>query len=353
MSLGSRLRAARAGAGLSLRGLARQVSVSHTAIANYESDRDVPSSPVLISLVEALGVDIAFLFRSREVRLGSPVWRKRPSLKKAEQDAILAKAQDVLERYLEVEDLLGEMQGGLRLSIRLSPIRALEDVERAAQELRAEWQLGLSSIEDLSELLERNGVRVIYVDAAPAFDACALKANDQLPVIVLNSNFPGDRLRFNLAHELAHIVLDVRENVDEEKAAHRFAGSFLFPEQMVIQELGIRRSELSVYELHVLKHRWGLSMQSIVLRAKEAGILNEAATDRMLKEFRVKGWNEREPGDQYPAEGLERFQRLVMKALTEDIVSRTKASELLGMPLDDFRESVIRRHGEDLVDACY
>lgn len=352
MSLGQRLRAARAAAGLSLRELAEKTPVSHTAVAKYEKDEDVPSSSVLIALAEATDVDMGFLFRSSDVQLGAPSWRKRKALGKTEEASILAKTQDVLERQIEIEDLLGLEPWALRIDVTLSPVQAVEDAERVAEELRGAWQLGLDPIDDLAELLENRGIRVVTLAASEAFDGLTLRANESVPVIVLNEEFPGDRRRLSMAHELAHIVMDVREGVDIERAAQRFAGAFLFPAQMVINELGSRRKDLSPYELHLLKHKWGLSMQSIVFRAQQTGVITESRAKSLFFLFRKKGWHRLEPGDQYPPEESKRFERLVMKALVEEAISRTKASELLGMSFEDFRQSVSVEHGADLVGAC-
>jgi Zn-dependent peptidase ImmA (M78 family)/DNA-binding XRE family transcriptional regulator len=352
MSLGSRIRAARAAAGLSLRELSERVPVSHTAIANYEKDADVPSSAVLIALADATGVDMGFMFRSGDVRLGLPAWRRRRALTKTEEQSILAKTQDLLERYMEVELLLEAAAGAFRMDLALSPVSSIEDAERVAEQLRSEWQLSLNPIDDLTDLLEGHGIRIVYIEADEAFDACALRANDSMPVIVINSEFPGDRRRLSLAHELAHFVMEVHGDVDPEKAAQRFAGAFLFPAQMVRQELGPRRSNLDIYELHLLKHKWGLSMQGIIHRALQTGVISESRAKSLFFLFGKKGWRRTEPGDPYPQEESRRFQRLVMKALAEDAVSRSKAAELLGMPFDDFRRSVTNAHGAGLVGVC-
>jgi Zn-dependent peptidase ImmA (M78 family)/transcriptional regulator with XRE-family HTH domain len=352
MSLGSRLRAARAAAGLSLRELSDKVPVSHTAIANYEKDADVPSSAVLIALADATGVDMGFLFRASDVALGAPAWRKRKALSKTEERSILAKTQDVLERYFEVEELLGGEAGGFAVEPPLSRVTSIEGAERAAEELRVGWQLGLDPIDDVTELLEAHGIRIVYIAASEAFDGCTLLANGSIPVIVINSSFPGDRRRLSLVHELAHLVLDLSGDVDPERAAQRFAGAFLFPDQMVRQELGDRRSNLDIYELHLLKHKWGLSMQGIVFRAQQTGVISESRAKGLFFLFGKKGWKRTEPGDPYPREESLRFQRLVMKALAEDTVSRSKASELLGMSFAEFQRSVTETHGADLVSLC-
>jgi hypothetical protein len=47
--------------------------------------------------------------------------------------------------------------------------------------------------------------------------------------------------------------------------------------------------------------------------------------------LRARKWHETEPGDQYPKEQPRRFQRLVFRALAEDLIGESKAAELLGI----------------------
>jgi Zn-dependent peptidase ImmA (M78 family) len=132
--------------------------------------------------------------------------------------------------------------------------------------------------------------------------------------------------------------------VDVEKAAYRFAGAFLVPEDAARSELGQNRHTLDFFELHLLKHKYGLSMQGWVYRAKDLRIISEAAAKRLFMHFRKMGWHRREPGDQLDPEKPERMKRLLMRALAEDMISRTRASELLGMPLHQFWMKEAEKH---------
>ena len=74
-----------------------------------------------------------------------------------------------------------------------------------------------------------------------------------LPVIVINAHDWSERKRFNLAHELGHLVLDVDPSLDSEKAAHRFAGAFLMPAESMWNVVGKHRTHMSLVELLRLK----------------------------------------------------------------------------------------------------
>jgi Zn-dependent peptidase ImmA (M78 family) len=223
-------------------------------------------------------------------------------------------------------------------------VASLGDVEDVAIALRTAWGLGLDPIESIVELLEDHGIKVGLVDGHDKFDACTIWANQTIPVIVVKRDIPGDRQRFSLAHELGHLVPEPGSEVDEEKAAYRFAGASLVPEPKVHFELGEHRDILNLYELHLLKHKYGLSMQGWIYRAKDLSILSEGAARRLFQQFRREGWHRDEPGDQLPPEEPKRMQRLVLRALAEELISQSRGAELLGKPLPQFYREEARQH---------
>ena len=109
-------------------------------------------------------------------------------------------------------------------------------------------------------------------------------------------------------------------------------------------ELGAHRRSLHPYELHLLKHKYGLSMQAWIYRARDLGILSESAAAELWRQFSRRGWRRQEPGDQIPPEEPARMKRLILRALTEDVISESRAAELLGMPLAQFWRQEANQH---------
>lgn len=85
-------------------------------------------------------------------------------------------------------------------------------------------------------------------------------------------------------------------------------------------------------------------MQAWFYRAKDLGIISESTTNGLFKMFRRKGWHKEEPGDSLPPEEPKRMERLVMRALAEDLISSSRAAELLSLPLEDFWRKVANEH---------
>jgi len=330
MNIGGRLKLARKAAGFSLRALANEVGVSANAISKYETEKDIPGSRVLLRLAQVLGVSVEFFLRPVNIPVQVQAFRKHASLKIKEQTAVEMRIQEGIERYLAVESFFPDIQAAP--VIHSYPIVSFEDVELAAEKLRTDWNLGLDAIENLVQLLEDQGIKVWQVDGYSDFDACVFLAND-LPIIAVKAGTSGDRQRFNLAHELGHIILQIPEDLDEEKACQRFAGSFLIPASTLRRELGSKRSALTMEELQVLKKKYGMSMQALIYRAGQLGIIRDSVSTRLFIQFANKGWKKMEPYP-IPEEQPTRMKQLVYRALAEDLISRSKALELLGNSQD-------------------
>ena len=354
MAIGERLKMARKMARMSQQALGDAAGVSRMAISKYERDEMDPSSSVLIALARALGVKVEYLLRPVGVEVSVPAFRKRTSLSKRAEDAIVERVRDWLDRYLAIEDLLETRQtfSWPKLDRRISSVDGAEDVAMA---LREAWGLGYDAIDNLAEILEQHGIKVGVVEGDNDFDALTLWANDDSPIIVVKHGVPGDRQRLNMAHELGHILLEMPDHwspKDEKSAAYRFAGALLMPASNVRRELGPHRDKLDFYELHLLKHVYGLSMQAIVRRAKDLEIISAGAYEQLSREFSQKGWRRREPGDQIEPERPERMKRLVLRALAEEIITRSRASELLECSLAEFWETE-RQHHNDISELVH
>ncbi|MGC8785342.1 MAG: helix-turn-helix domain-containing protein, partial [Armatimonadota bacterium] len=338
---------ARKRAGLSLREVAARAGVSAQAISKYERGLDIPGSTVLIRLARELGVSLEWLLRPVQVSLSPARYRSHHScLRRRAMTQIEEQVREWLERYLAIEDILGEGQ-----AFHLPPIpRTIEheeDVERVAEDLRRAWNLGDDAIPHLISTLEAQGIRVGVMPAPDHFDALTLFANEEVPVIVVKEGVPGDRQRMSLAHELGHLLLETPSSWGHkavESAVFRFAGALLAPRSAVRRELGESRTHLDVYELHLLKHRYGISMQAWIHRACDLGILSPASTRQLYRQFRLRGWHIQEPGDPYPPESTIRLEQLVMRALTEGLITERRAEELLGRPLEIFWNEVRSQH---------
>ncbi len=337
--IGDRLKLARAAAGLSLRGLEDRINkrVTAQAIGKYERNETLPSAGVLAALSQALEVPLDFLFASDEVlTLEAVEFRSRIAFGWRDAGRLQAAVVDRIERYREVEAVLGlSALPWHRPRIARYPVTDLADAERAARSVRSEWNLGLSGIANLVELLEERGIKVLQIGLPDKLAGIAAwvrpPAEPSLPVVVVNQEHPGERQRFTLAHELGHLVLSLEHAGNSEKAADRFAGAFLIPAEALWAEVGKRRTHLGLKELLLLKRLLGASVQTIAYRCLELGIISQAHHRRLFRQFTNKGW--RKPP--YPELGKltpersTRLERLCRRAASENLITDKRAEELL------------------------
>src|SRR5262249_11776856 len=140
--------------------------------------------------------------------------------------------------------------------------------EDAARSLRETWMLPRGPINNMVELLERNGAVIVPCDfGTDLLDALSQRIDGMPILIFVNINAPADRLRLTLAHELAHMVLHtttLRDDDQMEQEADEFAGAFLLPAEDIRPQL---RRGLDLRHLANMKSYWKVSMAAIAVRA--------------------------------------------------------------------------------------
>jgi Zn-dependent peptidase ImmA (M78 family)/DNA-binding XRE family transcriptional regulator len=347
MMIGERIRQARMARGLSLDALVERMGrfVTKQAISKYETGKSAPNPEILIRIAEALGVKTSYFLKEITVSLDFISYRKHSGLAKRDLGKIEGRILDMVESRLWLESLFSRRPLRAPLPKR-TLIKSEDDVEALAREIRRIWELGLNPIENVAQTLEDRGMIVIALVADRRIDGVSALANRMVPVLVTNADVPGDRQRYNWAHELGHLVTNPVGKLDEESVAHRFAASFLAPDKAAISELGERRKRLELSELLLLKRKYGLSMQAWLRRALDLGVISESYYRSMCIMFRKKEWHREEPGPQYPPETPSRTRQLVLRALAEGIISKAKAEDLCAGTLaflDSVQESSLGR----------
>lgn len=336
-----KLKSARLLSGLSLRKLAEKITIdlSAQALKLYEKGERKPDSSIIIALSEALQVPIDYFFRDSNIKLGNVEFRKKSKLGKKDIQQIKEFVIDYLERYIEIERILN-VQYKFSNPLETILINSIDDIEIASQELRKNWEIGMNPVSNLIEMLEDKGVKIVEIDADQSFDGLATWV-ENFPVIVVNKNIDLVRKRFTVVHELAHLLLSFSENLNDksiEKYCNNFAGAFLLPGASLKNYLGVKRSHISIQELIEIKVYFGISISAIVYRAYNLNIIPES----FLKGFfiRLNKDNQRDEsnlGKYLGEESSSRFDRLVLKAASEEIITFSKASQLLNQNLEEFR----------------
>ena len=337
-----RLKSARKMSGISMETLADKAGhvVTKQAISRYEKGLMNPGGDALVALSKALGVKAEYFFRPQKVILGELEFRKKSRLGRKEEDRIKYRTLDFLERYLEIEDILGD-KAIFKNPLSDPHVHRPEDAGKAALDVRRKWKLGEAPISNLIELLEDKGIRIHEIETDDNFNGISAWT-DEIPVIAVRLQDDLLRQRFTISHELGHILLKICEKNDSktrEKLCHIFAGAFLLPERVIKAELGSKRKKIALWELKKIKGIYGISIQAIMARARHLGIISDHTYRNFCITVNSQGWKMNEPGEYLGKEHANRFDQLVYRAAAEEIITFSRAAELLKMPLSEFRRA--------------
>jgi Zn-dependent peptidase ImmA (M78 family) len=164
----------------------------------------------------------------------------------------------------------------------------------------------------------------------------------KIPVIAVYENSDLVRKRFTVAHELGHLLLEFSDDAvsNREKLCHAFAGALLLPREVMMKELRSKRNNITDWELKKLKGIYGVSMQAIMARAFRLEIISENAYRQFNINISKQGWKKAEPGTYEGKEKANRFKQLVLYAAAEQIISFSKAAELLNVSLAELEKEV-------------
>jgi len=296
----ARLEMARAIRQMTATDLAAAAGTTAPWVSQAENIKKTPSPDLIREFARVLNFPVGFFYRPVTSLPPSDAFHFRATSRLAKKDEATARSlstlaielSDWIERtYRAPEPAIPEVQDLIDSDDELAP-------EQAAEALRGAWGLGVAPIKNMVQLLESKGAKV-YSAGGPlqAIDAFSFR-HGSTPVIFLNVHKSAERLRFDLAHELGHLVmhggsLHVEPGKEKEQAANDFASSFLMPRADV---LGSIRGNLMLEDVLILKRRWRVSAMALNLRAHRLGVISEWTYSTLAKQLSMAGFRRGEPG---------------------------------------------------------
>lgn len=274
----SRITAAREYRGFTKVALAEKLNKTASAISQFESGKSGLDLETFVKLIMTLNLPPAF-FASNEQHY-DPVtanchFRSKSGLAQGVKKSAKRNVEIVLSVYSALESR------GIRFpDVKVDPRHATtiaREIEEIAANVRSQWGLGSGPIQNILNLVESKGILVIILDGCCRDLDAFSSADSARPFIAINYSMPASRLQFDIAHELAHLILHEEETTgdpESERAAHSFAGAFLTPAPVFREEHPARYSYLALKEL---KQRWHISMQAALYRAKQVGAISDSS----------------------------------------------------------------------------
>ncbi|MBS9535912.1 ImmA/IrrE family metallo-endopeptidase [Mycobacterium sp. M1] len=177
------------------------------------------------------------------------------------------------------------------------------DIEDIAAATRDELRIPRNQpVSHVMRAVERSGVAVaplVRLGAEhPAFDGHSgmSRATSDSALVMYAPTGAGDRQRFTIAHELGHLKLhrhrDIADERSREKEAHRFAGAFLYPQEVAEEDLS---ESLSLNGYARIKARWGIAIQALIQRGRDLRLISPDRHRSLMIQVSSRGWRKNEP----------------------------------------------------------
>lgn len=326
-SIGRNIRFLRRARNWTLEDLSSRIGIHKGPLGRIERGMNLPSAAVIYNLSTALNVSIDTLF--------SPDPLHQPPVKSSESgdtcfislepDAIspprplLDACCKIMTAFHALEDLCQVPKyARVPLFIPFSPCYG--GMEDLAARLRTYLSTGDAVVFDYFELFENAGLRVVVfpfprgtsnIEAVSFYESTFHNA-----FFFLNSRNNSEKQLFSLARELGKILIsnqihrqkspvfpptqsseDVNRPFTVDRAARRFASTFLMPEPAVratVSQLGASKEAWSWELLLRIKHRFGVSAEAFLYRLHELDLISDPVRD--LIKIRIKAF--------YAANGL-------------------------------------------------
>nr|DAM02683.1 MAG TPA: IrrE protein [Caudoviricetes sp.] len=348
-----RIKQARVSRGLSMVELSELVSVSKQAISQYEMGKNEPSKAILNAIAMVLKYPASFFYKPVPVNENASSAVFFRSGKTAKVKALNA-AREKIEIFREINDYLEQYVDFPVLNLPKityeddgnSPIDN-EQIERYALILREHWGLGKGPIDNLINVVQKNGIMVskmqLRLNKLDAFSVWF----DNKPFIFLGSDKDTNvRIRFDIAHELGHLLMhadyyseeDLKDKVIHEKLeneADRFAGAFLLPKETFSKDV----FSTSIDHFIQMKAKWKASMGCMIYRCDTLGILSSNQVKYLKDQMTTRVYWRREPLDrEMPVEKPFAHKQAIELLLDNRIITPTQLIEDTGCSAEELEQ---------------
>jgi Zn-dependent peptidase ImmA (M78 family)/DNA-binding XRE family transcriptional regulator len=328
--------------GLTKDQLASACGVSRRTVRDWEAGQ--VASPPLDVIAAVLGVEPWLLGRpnSPALDVSGVSFRSLSTLGARQTKRVLAAARLVLELNAWLDEVFRmpavELPSKEELTGTASCRRSPEELAGA---LRRVWNLGDRPVRNLLGLLERRGIRIFSLpDGDRNVDAFSFWHANR-PFIFVNPDRSAERIRFDLAHEVGHLIahrgITTAREKQFEREADQFASSFLMPAEGIRAQAATGIGELRLPDVFTMKHSWRVAAVAMARRLFDLGLIRDWHYRTWMVELSSRGYRRSEPDGIHPEQS-----KLITSLLTEaraEGIGLTQMAQSSKVPLRTIEES--------------
>jgi len=311
---------ARESRGLTQTDLAERLNSYKGNISRLEHGDTAADEETLVALSEATNYPPHFFLQKGEILPVNLSYRKRKNVP-AKLITPIEAQMNIIRRH--VQTIIPAMEHKLP-ELPLYKVDETNTPEKIAALVKKKWNIPTGSVENLSKILEEKGIIISSFDfGTDRVDSRSMLTDANYPIIFLNKNLLGDRQRFSLAFELAHLIMHtfciVPHDRDINHEANLFAAEFLMPAKDILKDF---KDGVTLPLLGELKRKWKVSMIALLYRGDDLGLLTPNQKRYLVQQFNDQKIRRREP----PQLDVPKENPQLIRRLLADFMAKTKLS---------------------------
>jgi Zn-dependent peptidase ImmA (M78 family)/DNA-binding XRE family transcriptional regulator len=305
------IKLARESRGFSQSELCEELGIAQGTISKIENKLIECSEELLNKLSAFLNYPISFFWRTEPIFPSSILYYRRKitigkkllSKSEARMNIIRMGVEKLLEQIEIPDNTLPKWD-----------VEKMGSPDLAAKFLRDLWRLPKGRVENVTKILEKNGIVVFHFDfETDKLDGLSFFTEKAQPIIFVNMRLPGDRLRLTIAHELGHLMMHIGQPItldrDVETEAFQFGSEFLVP----FDELRLEFTMMDLKWLANQKRYWMVSMSSLIYKGKEKKMITDNQAKYLFSQMSALGYRKSEPAEL----GVEREKPSLINSIIE------------------------------------
>lgn len=316
IDIGANIKSARIYRGYTITELAKLTNISKQTLSAYENNKRALTLENKMKLIQILDFPVEFFDKGTIAEidrqtvffraLKSTIEKDRQSLR--ESLSYIKYVYEVLEDYVNfpIFNIPNDLLDKYDFEDNDNP----KIIDEITMRLRQFWDISDRPIDNIQDLLERNGIFIIknysHNEKIDAFSTSFEVNNGSIIhfIDVLETKSQS-RINFDIAHELGHIILHRGLTQEQysayfnkiEKDANRFASSFLMPENNFKDKLYKNLIAFKPRFFIPIANYFNVSIQATVSRAKDLNLIRQDTYSSLFKTMSANGWRKHEPID--------------------------------------------------------
>ncbi len=375
-NLGELLQQARKKCGMTQADAAQVIDTARTTIVAIEKGERRLKPNELIKLARAYGRDVSDFVRQSPVVEPFEV-QFRAAYKLSEQEfgqinPTIQRLEELCRNYLELEKMMDAplpRNYPQEYDVTNMPIEAAAESIAIAE--RQRLGLGDGPIPLLRDILEQSvGIRIFYLKMPTKYSEI-YSYNEHLGgCMAINLDRYEERRRWSIAHGYLHFLTHRRKPVVEfegqyqripesERLAKAFPKYFLMPTSGLLRrfnDMYRTHSKFTPTNLFTLAHYYGVSIEALVYRLEEMGLLPSGTWDRL----RDRGLKVRKVQQELGLEETQQridivpihYQHLAIEALDRGLITEGRFANFLGVDRLEARRiaETLRKHSSGMME---